>query len=158
MLAKPCLYLLILSCLATSYAGEIYKWVDENGKVHYGQTPPAKQAEKVKLKSTPNTSSVSTPSTNTNQSSAESQRRYSDYLEQERLERQEKREQEKQEKAEIRAKCRSAQMELNDLQEGGFILYELDENGERVYLSDEQYEQEKQKYQTYLDKNCRGFI
>ena len=41
-MAKPTLMITAL-CLAvacTSYAGELYKWVDDQGRVHYGDKPP----------------------------------------------------------------------------------------------------------------------
>jgi hypothetical protein len=34
------LLLLLLILLAPAIAGELYKWVDENGTIHYGATPP----------------------------------------------------------------------------------------------------------------------
>lgn len=48
--ARCGLLLALLSALATAQAGRLYKWVDENGKVHYGdKVPPqyAKQERKV---------------------------------------------------------------------------------------------------------------
>jgi glutaredoxin len=38
---------LLLGCLAwmPAQAGELYRWVDERGKVHYGDTPPADAAQ-----------------------------------------------------------------------------------------------------------------
>jgi len=40
---------LLLSCLAAmpsgTQAGELYRWVDAKGKVHYGDVPPADMAQ-----------------------------------------------------------------------------------------------------------------
>lgn len=36
--------ILVLACAAFPAAAEVYKWVDSEGKVHYGDTPPAKGA------------------------------------------------------------------------------------------------------------------
>ncbi len=52
---KPALSILIISSLVllSSYTvnAEIYKWVDEQGKIHFTDNPPKnKQAEEVKLK------------------------------------------------------------------------------------------------------------
>jgi len=38
----PLLTLFLLSLVLPAHAG-IYKWVDENGKIHYTQTPPPKE-------------------------------------------------------------------------------------------------------------------
>ncbi|MFT5502724.1 MAG: hypothetical protein ACI845_001387 [Gammaproteobacteria bacterium] len=35
------LYLLLLLFSASTFAGSIHKWVDENGDVNYGDSPPA---------------------------------------------------------------------------------------------------------------------
>jgi len=38
----------VLLLLSTSYGGQVYKWVDENGTTVYSQTPPPRQqAEKI---------------------------------------------------------------------------------------------------------------
>lgn len=45
--------LLLILCgfaFATAIAGPLYKWVDENGKVHFSDQPPAGKHEEVKLK------------------------------------------------------------------------------------------------------------
>lgn len=52
LLLKKGLVTLLFACMVstTAIASGIYKWVDENGKTHYGsQRPEAAQAEKVKL-------------------------------------------------------------------------------------------------------------
>ena len=89
-------------------------------------------------------------------SSLEIQKKYSDYLEQERLERKEQRDQKKQKKAEARSKCHNIQAQLSDMEQGGILYYELDENGERKFVSDERVEAKKNKLRDYLKKNCRG--
>lgn len=48
-------YLLISALLAwPAWSGEIYKWTDGNGRVHYGERPPKeKEAEKLELELSP---------------------------------------------------------------------------------------------------------
>ncbi len=42
---------LMLGAAATAIAGGVYRWVDANGKVHYGDQPPAgAQAQQMKVK------------------------------------------------------------------------------------------------------------
>ncbi len=136
--------------------GEIYKWVDENGKVHYSQIPLSQDAEKVKVREYPETSSSNSSSSGKGLSSIESQKKYSDYLEQERLERKEKREQKKQKKAELRSKCHQVRAELNDMNQGGVTYYELDEDGNRVFVGDKRIEARINKLQGHLEKECRS--
>jgi hypothetical protein len=60
MLTLCCAFILIISAyLNPSFAGEIYRWVDENGEVHYsdadsGQVPSKDQkTEKIYIEDTP---------------------------------------------------------------------------------------------------------
>ncbi len=147
--------LLILLCACGFSQGEIYKWVDENGKVHYSQTPPDKSAEKMDIE---HDAESSTESHQNNQapSSIENQRRYSDYLEQERLERKEQREQKKKEKEEARTKCNNVRAQLSDMEQGGILYYELDKDGERKFVDEERVEARKSKLRNYLNRNCGG--
>jgi hypothetical protein len=61
-------FIIILAMLfsATSYAGNTntYKWVDEQGNVHYSSRPPAgSNYEKLKVKTPPASSSAQQPAT-----------------------------------------------------------------------------------------------
>lgn len=150
------LFLLALVFVSGICHGEIYKWVDEKGKVHYSQTPPSKSAEKLDIDENATTTPAAVGQQNQQPSNAENQKKYSDYLEQERLERKEKREQKKQEKAEARSKCHSVRAQLDDMNQGGILYYELDENGERKFVGDKRVEVRKDKLRKYLRKNCGG--
>ena len=150
------LFLLALVFVSGICYSEIYKWVDERGKVHYSQTPPSKSAEKMDIDESATTDSSLVGQQKLQPSNAESQKKYSDYLEQERLERKEKREQKKLEKAEARSKCHSVRAQLDDMDQGGILYYELDENGERKFVGDKRIETRKDKLRKYLRKNCGG--
>ena len=154
-LARQCASLFMLLCACGISNGEIYKWVDENGKVHYTQTPPDKSAEKMNID---HDAEISAESFQDNQSpsSIESQRRYSDYLEQERLDRKEKREQKKKEKEEARSKCNNIRAQLSDMEQGGILYYELDKDGKRKFVAEERVEARKKNLRDYLNRNCGG--
>ena len=154
-IAKQFVTLFVLLCTCGTSYGEIYKWVDENGKVHYTQTPPSKSAEKMDIE---HDTEIDAGSYQNNQSpsSIESQRKYSDYLEQERLERKEKREQKKKEKEEARSKCNNVRAQLGDMEQGGILYYELDKDGERKFVSDDRVDARMKKLRNYLKKNCGG--
>ncbi|MFK7794050.1 MAG: DUF4124 domain-containing protein [Gammaproteobacteria bacterium] len=145
----------VVSCfLSITYiqADNVYKTYDENGRVQFSQFPPYKDAEKVKLKnSATNSSSVNKSSTASLQ---ERQSKYSDYLQSERLERKEKREKVKQKRADLISKCNSAGAELADMNQGGILYYDLDEDGERVYIDESRVESKKNRLRLYLEKNC----
>ena len=135
---------------------EIYKWTDEKGKVHYSQTPPSESAEKIDIPSTTETPSNTNNGINAPASNIENQKKYSDYLEQERLERKEKREQKKQQKAEAREKCHRVRAELEDMNQGGILYYELGEDGERNVVDETRINARKEKLRKYLRSNCGG--
>lgn len=48
-IALTTLSLILLTCIGSANAA-IYKWVDENGKTHYGERPVSQQAEKLNIK------------------------------------------------------------------------------------------------------------
>lgn len=138
--------------IASIQADDIYKTIDENGRVQFSQFPPYKDAEKVKIKSSKK--NLQSTNKNSNASLQERQSRYSDYLQSERLERKEKRDLVKQKKAESISKCNSVSAELDDMNQGGILYYDLDENGKRVYIDESRVEAKKNQLKLYLDKNC----
>ncbi len=152
------LALLLLYLASGLCHGEIYKWVDERGKTHYSQTPPGKNAEKIEIdqRSQPQTNQPAGGTFKRPLSSVENQKKYSDYLEQERLERKEKREKKLQQRAEQRTKCIRTKADLDDMNQGGILYYELDENGERKVVEDQRVNARKRKLSDYLKKNCSG--
>lgn len=43
----------VLALLATSANGQIYRWTDEDGNVHFGDAPPSARTERVEPKTAP---------------------------------------------------------------------------------------------------------
>ena len=133
-------------------AEDVYKIIDENGRIQFTQFPPYKGAEKLKLKGSNNDSADNLQ--DDSQTLQERQQRYSDYLQSERLERKEKRMQAKQEKAALIAKCNTVRADLYDMNQGGILYYDLDENGKRVYIDESRVEAKRNRLRTFLDKQC----
>jgi len=46
---------------------------------------------------------------------------------------------------------------LGDMNQGGVLYYDLDENGERVYIDESRVEAKKQRLKKYLNRNCKNF-
>jgi hypothetical protein len=65
---------LALACAAAS-AGEVYKWKDKDGRVHYGDRPKDAQAESVTIKSSSGGDEPSAAPSNENERLAECQRK-----------------------------------------------------------------------------------
>ncbi len=63
-----CLMLVVSTSL---HAGSIHKWVDENGNVHYGDTPPIKiKTENISVQSAPSKPAKPPPRMSTEQASS----------------------------------------------------------------------------------------
>ena len=148
---------------------EIFKWVDENGKVHFSdrKISPKAQTENVKTGAKKIDQQVD-QDTNNNISHNDAtshyqspeqhllkQKKYVNFLTTERLERKEKRQAAQQEKDKKRKLCVAMQDKLKSFTDGNIRWYELDEKtGERVFASDEQIEARKKDLQTSLKSNC----
>ena len=152
MRTKIVLVVCLISAVSLQ-AADVYKIIDENGRVKFTQFPPYKDAEKLKLDNS-DKNQVRNDNNNSSKSSRERQDKYSDYLQSERLERKDKRIQAKKEKAERVSKCHVIRAELEDMNQGGTLYYDLDEDGERVYIDESRVEEKKKRLSDYLDKRC----
>jgi len=122
----------------TAQAATVYKWVDEDGQVHYGSKPRHKDAEKVKIKKRYIDSGNSTPSLST-QERLKKQKKFIDSIDAENKSLSEAK-RKKQEQEELRnTRCNAARDQLRR-QESASALYDLDEKGNRILLDKKQYE------------------
>ncbi|MCG8494853.1 MAG: DUF4124 domain-containing protein [Enterobacterales bacterium] len=144
---------LILVCLTTSHAwSQVYKWVDENGKVHFGDQPPNKEkAETIDLPEQP----VSEVPTVTDAERRERQKRLVKALEEERLEKQKAKEEKKKKEAKRKTYCAQLKARVKDSERIG-RFYRYDENGEREYISDEQADAFRKSLKDEYQSRCSG--
>ena len=126
----------------------LYKWVDEKGRVHYSDMPPAgKSAEKLRAKPQPSLDNTQPPrSSNWKEQLQDSnERRFQE----------EKKQQEQQEKTqEADQQCRRARSALDSLKRER-PLYRLDKEGERAYMEDEERRRLIDGWQKQADTYCR---
>lgn len=127
---------------------EIYKWVDEDGRVHYGEKPPVEDASKVEIKDSPRVDD------SLQQQSIDQQKLLQIYEEERNLKKEEKLKAEK-EKAERKKQCQYLASELSDLKQGGMAFYDLDEKGERKYYSEAELASYIGQKQKEYDKSCK---
>lgn len=144
--------LLMLASLVMCFSvnAEIYKWVDENGIVHYGdkQTP---QDDAVEL----NVQTESTGGNTIDDAGREEKRqRLLEAMEEDRLEKKEQREKDKAELERKRKRCLWLKDKLKRTQSAGGI-YRLDKQGKRVFMSSEQRKKSEQKLRNKIQKACR---
>lgn len=139
--------LILASGLTPGYA-EIYKWVDEEGRVHYGDKPK-EQAETISIKDqSPSAEDVPDGSPR-----REHQQRVLKSMQMERERKQELREQERTAAQEAKQRCAEARERLSDINSAGF-LYRKDAQGERVIFTDEERAQATAQAEAAVKRYC----
>jgi len=130
---------------------EVYKWVDERGRTHYSQKPPAKnKSEQIQIKQS---SSPAADNISQHEHRNRQQRLLRAY-EEERLQRDNNRIKEKQNRENRNRQCASARNRLQIVQ-GGYRLYDLDKQGNRVYLDAQAIDKERARSAREVKHLCR---
>ncbi len=136
----------ILSCLSNVNA-EVYKWVDENGKIVYGDKPTTSDANEIIIKKAPVKDSV-VQGRNTKQS------KLLDVMKQERNERNALIKEEKKKKHEQEKMCADARKKLQKMKDASYLYQETDDPNNPIIMSDEERKAEEKKLEKYIKKNC----
>lgn len=142
------LALLALTVAHSTQAG-VYKWVDKDGSVHFGDQPPADVKQKAEVKPAPKGIAAPASAAQTGAQDAEFRKRRIDRAEQEK--KAEAAEQAKSDKAE---RCRKMKTSVDEMQ-SGFRIYDYDKNGQRYYLDDKQAEKAKADAKAAYAKDCQ---
>lgn len=151
MLSRILVVLSISMMFSAAGAAGIYKWVDEDGKVHYSQTrPPEHEAEKMRVptRAPENTSTYKRPSLETDED-AESDDENSDQAGG--AKQQATQGLSSEEKAKI---CARARKVLETLNSRGRVR-QKDEEGNIVYMTEEQKQQRTQREKDKISKYCK---
>ena len=144
------LVVVVSVCWAYEVIGAVYKWVDDNGKVHYSDKPPAQQdIQEMEVEHAP---SVTTPGL-TGEQRLHKQQRVLDAFAKERADKKAEQDKLAQEKQERKVWCARAKDELREISEAGY-LYDYDENGEMVVLSKERRAQATSEAEAQIKKKC----
>lgn len=139
------LFILLLS--TTNAFPASYKWVDENNRTHYSEQPPPNIKAKV-LTSVSGGSNAAAPKTLAERAAE---------LDKAKLTKKDNAEKAAQKQAyadALKANCDGAQRNLAALKDG-IRLVEVDANGERSYLTDDQRQQKMAKAQQDIQANCK---
>lgn len=135
--------LLLALLLPNLAAAEIYRWIDEQGRVHFGQRPAA-GAEVVEVKP-----QVVERDAQTREREARSQRFY-EAREQEREQAISQAAQQRERQA---AECRELRQRMANLPEG-YSYYREGANGERIYYSDEELDTARRQLRERIAERC----
>ena len=144
MILTLILYLVFVPLITTA---EVYKWVDEHGQTHYGEKPPDADAQKIQIREITVDESIEIHN-------QQREKLLRIYEEERNLKQEEKLEAEKL-KAEREQHCQNLENEFIKYQQGGHVYYDLDEKGERIYLSEAELSDHMKKLQKDYDKYCK---
>jgi len=144
--------IIILACIelfgSVNTGAEVYKWVDKDGHTHYGENPQGDGASIVDIDTEPDLDE------NVDKHNKEREKLLKIYEEERQMKEEQKLQSEKEEK-ELREKCAKLENELKDMKQTGLVFYDLDENGERRYISEEELATQIDQMQKKYDKYCR---
>ncbi len=142
--------ILALGCLVASGAwGGVYKWVDKQGRVHYGDSPPLDQPAET----------VRTPPPPSDEEVLRAQSRLDGIVEREGAARAEAQQREQEaaagarDEAQRQARCLTARRDLHVL-ELERPVYRVDEKGNRVFLEDDQRAKELSRARQQVKDHC----
>lgn len=141
---------LALTVSGVAMANEIYKWVDDEGNVHYGDRPTGSAAEQLLASSYRRTdsSSVQKRVESLEASQAARQERRTAAAEEAKSAAAKKAEAEEQQK-----RCETYRARLESYVQSR-RLYREDENGERVYLDETETQNARQRVEDLIAENC----
>ena len=145
---RPALLLTLLLTATLSYASGIYKWIDDDGQVHYSQTPPPNRPAEL-IQGAP-------PPANDPAAVRGNLQRQLDAFDERRAQRDEAfaEQKEKEEVARIKKQnCETARKNLANLRRGGNNAYMTPE-GEVVRLTDEDRAKRIEDAKQGIEDNC----
>ena len=138
-----------LAFSASAVAGEIYKWTDEDGNVHYEDRPDGKEVERVAVSSRSTNNSAVRASNDARRAREDAR---SDARSQRDLDKQRAAEEELL-AADRAEKCQESRSRME-----GYLqarrLYEEGDDGERVYLDDSQIMEARDEAQEDIQAYC----
>ena len=139
----------VLTASGTALSGEIYKWTDEDGNVHYEDRPLGESVERVDIVSRSTNSSAVQASVDANSKRMEA-------LRESRAKRAEEKQEADKAAEELQArkqKCEQYRARLESYLQSQ-RLYREDESGERVYLDESQIMEARAKVQEQIQEYC----
>lgn len=129
---------------AIGWSGSVYKWVDENGVVHYGdKQPEGEKSEEMRVRTSTGSGQPSQPSTDdSGEQDGDGQSGNGDSDEQ----------QADSGDSKDPEACKQARENLKVIEENARIRMEVD--GEKRYLTEEEIQEQKERMQEIIDQAC----
>jgi len=147
---KSCRVLLgCLLLLPVVYAGDVYRWEDASGRVHYGERPPHDQARRLDIQSG---SGAAAPTLDEAERRAR-QRRLLESFTYEREQRESQRQRDAAQREQQARRCQKLQRHWRRLSYAGPIYFK-EANGERRFLNDAERAAEKDSLRPAMREVC----
>ena len=132
---------------------EVYKWTDEQGRVHYSDRPLTEDASAYHLRSPTSAENESPRSTLTDAERRARQKKLSDSLEADRREMEQAESKRKEQQAKREHNCKLAQKDLNIVLRTNRI-FDYDQQGNKVYYDEVQRQQFIAERRAAVSKWC----
>ena len=144
----------VICSLLFSFAAqaEVYKWVDANGKTHFGDKVP--ESAKVETLNLPNSPRSNQPDANASpEEIKQRQQKLINAINEDRSLKQKKTQEQTEKQAKLNHECTKLRDYLKNISSGR--IYDLDKKGERIYANDTEHEKEVKQTESTLKKYCR---
>lgn len=135
--------LIVLTLLPTLSCAEIYRWTDAEGRVHFGERPPA-QAERIEVRP---------QVVERDQSTREREARSERFFEARREEAAQQQQRDAEQSAVHEQQCAALRARMAGLSGAG-TYFSADESGERRYYSDAEVEAARREVRTQVEQHC----
>ena len=146
------LVLMLLPCMVSA---EIYKWVDKDGNVHFGDRSNHSDAVELNIKGQADKRMNADKNSDEEGLTREEKRqRILDVMNEDREERDRLKEEEREQKKNKKIQCARLKDKLRNVKRATG-LYNLDESGNRVFLSNKDRSKSENSLRKAIDKNCR---
>ncbi|MDH5426459.1 MAG: DUF4124 domain-containing protein [Gammaproteobacteria bacterium] len=144
-------YLILLFVISFQLQADVYKWLDENGRVHYGDRPASvKQADDQRMDIKLDRQVVkSLPGDR-----REKRKKLLDAIDEDRQLRKQQVEKEKKKRAELAKQCHQAKDSLKSYQRSRSV-YNLDKEGNRVTLPSSARDKMIVDLKAKIDRHCK---
>ena len=141
-----------MQILNAAIAAPVYKWIDEDGQVHYGNRSDNKNAKEVKIKNRYiDSGNLFAPLSA--QERVDKQKRFLNALDAENKSIADEERKKKEEEELKLSRCHASRDQLKRA-ESASALYDLDEKGNRVLLNKKQYDQAMKQARARVEKWC----
>lgn len=145
-------FFLCVGWASLASASGVYKWVDEQGRVHYGEKPPARiQAQEMQLKAPP--LQDDTAAEDDEAARSDNAQRLLRAFDEEREQKKAQQQKSREENARRERQCALARDRLRRFQSAG-SLYDLDREGNRRILSDSERAASERRAQEDVARWC----